>query len=798
MPPESLKAEDVRVRIDPKEFKFVSTEELPDQEIAVGQDRAVEAMAFGAGIKQKGYNLFVTGAPGAGKHLAVRGFLERLAKTQSAPCDWAYVFDFKNPRKPKALHLESGFARALRDTMADLIDDLKTAIPSIFESDEYRGRRQSVEAEVNAESAAAFAALGQKAEPLGFGLLSTQNGPAILPIHDGKVMEPQEFNALPDVDARVASMRMLREELDRILARAPIWERARRDKVRALNRDLVRRSIEPLMQEARDKVIHSKSAQDYLKDVDADIVEHIELFLRDTMEAKKEPDGRPQMGVTPEENPFWRYEINVLVSNGPNDGAPVVYETHPTLANLVGRVELVAQFGTLVTDFSMIRAGALHRAYGGFLMLDAAELLSQPMAWDALKRALRRESIVIESIDRAAGMAAAVSIDPDPIPLNTKLVLFGDRRIYAMLRDRDADFFDLFKVLVDFDDIVDDTAENRAGVVRLIGTIARRSSLRALSPSGAAAALEASKRIAGDRTKLSVLVSEIADLLREADHLAAASDRDLIDAQDMVRAKAAQDRRAALPKERTQETIARGTILLDVAGWKVGQVNGLSVLDTGDIAFGKPARITARVRAGDGKVIDIEREAQLGGRLHSKGVLILSSYLASHYLPDKPLSLVGSLVFEQSYGGVDGDSATVAELLALLSAVAEAPLNQALAVTGSLNQHGEVQPIGGVNEKIEGFYDVCLARGLTGEQGVAIPASNVVNLALNAAVADAVAAGKFRIWPLKTIDDAIELFTGQKAGARGKVGFPRGTFNRKVGDRLAFFAAKKGKGGTAK
>lgn len=795
MPIAPLKPEDVSIRIDPGDLKFTTTEDLPDQDIAVGQERAIEAMRFGASIQQKGYNLFVTGAPGAGKHLAVRGFLEKLAKNQDAPCDWAYVFDFKNPRKPRALQLESGFAKALRDTMLELIDDLKTAIPSIFESDEYRGRRKVIDEEVNAESGAAFQALGQKAEIQGFGLLSTQNGPAILPVKDGKVMEPQEFNALSNVEERVQTMRRLREELDGILAKAPIWERTRRDKVRSLNRDLVRRSIEPLMQEARDKVIHSKSAQDYLKDVDADIVEHIELFLRDQMDPKKEHDGKGPPGPQPEENPFWRYEINILVSNGPNDGAPVIYEPHSTLANLVGRVELVAQFGTLVTDFSMIRPGALHRAYGGYLLLDADELLTQPLAWDALKRALRRETVVIESIDRAAGMAAAVSIDPDPIKMNAKIVLFGDRRIYAMLRDRDPDFFDLFKVLVDFNEIVDDTPENRDGVVRLIATIARRSKLLPLDATGAAKTLEMSKREAGDRRKLSVMVSTIADVLREADHIARRQDRLAITGVHVEQAVKAMEYRAALPKERSQEIIARGTILLDVSGKKTGQINGLSVLDTGDIAFGKPARITARVRAGDGKVIDIEREAQLGGRLHSKGVLILSSYLASHYLPDKPLSLTASLVFEQSYGGVDGDSATVAELLALLSAIADVPLNQAYAVTGSLNQQGEVQPIGGVNEKIEGFFDICMARGLYGGQGVVIPSTNVENLALKPEVTAMIANGSFSIWPVTAIDEAIELFTGMKAGARGKTGFPRGTFNRKVADRLAAFAAKKGKKG---
>lgn len=788
MSPKPLSPDDVRVHFDPSQFDFETTEGLPDQDIAMGQERAIAALTFGASMSQRGYNLFVTGAPGAGRHLAVRTFLDALAQTQSAPCDWAYVFDFKAPRKPRALKLESGFARALRDAMAELVDDLKTAIPAIFESEEYRGRRQAVDAEVNQESAAAFASLGQRAEPLGFGLVSTQNGPAIVPVREGKVLQPDEFNALPDLEARMQTMRGLRGELDAILARLPIWERLRRDKVRALNRDLVRRSIQPLMQEARDKLVHSKSAVDYLNEVDADIVEHIELFLRDQMEARKDGETRQPPGPAPEENPFWRYEVNVLVSNGPNDGAPVVYEPHATLANLVGRVELIAQFGTLVTDFSMIRAGALHRAYGGYLMLDAADLLTQPLAWDALKRALRRETVVLETMDRAAGTAAAVSIDPDPIPLKAKIILFGDREVYALLRGRDPDFTDLFKVLCDFSETIEDNSSNRAGMVRLFGTIARRASLRPLSRTGVARMLEAAKRSAADRRKFSVMISDLADILREADHIAMGLDATVIDAAHITQALRSQEFRASLPKERSQDAITRGTILLDLSGAKVGQVNGLSVLDTGDIAFGRPTRITARVRAGDGKVVDIEREAQLGGRLHSKGVLILSSYLASHYLPDRPLSLIGSLVFEQSYGGVDGDSATVAELLALTSAIAGVPLSQALAVTGSLNQHGDVQPIGGVNEKIEGFFDICTASGLADRQGVAIPATNIENLALKDEVVEAVAAGRFTIWPIRHFDEAVELFTGLPAGARGPDGFPKGSFGRAVADRLTAFA----------
>jgi lon-related putative ATP-dependent protease len=791
--PRALLATELRASIDPTSFVFRSTAELPDQNLPIGQERALNAIKFGSDIAQKGFNVFVTGTPGSGRHTAVRNYLETLAERMPAPCDWAYVYDFSKPRRPRALRLETGMARALRDQMVDLIDDLKTAIPAIFESEEYRGRRQAIETELNAETAAVFKALSDKAEPLGFGLIGSQNGPAILPVRDGKVMTPEEFNALPDVDARSQTLIMLRHDLENILVRFPIWERSKRDRLRALNRELVHRSIEPLIQEARDKLVHSKAAQSYLEEVKADIVEHIELFLRDNLEAKKEPDIRGMSAASgmQDENPFWRYEINVLVSNDPAKGAPVIFEGNPTLANLLGRIEFVAQFGTLVTDFSMIRIGALHRACGGFLMLDAVELLMQPMAWDALKRALRRETIVIESMERAAGLGWTATIEPDPIPLNVKIVLFGDRMTHALLKARDPDFSDLFKVQADFSETIDRSPESVKTMAHLIATIARRSNLLALDKSGVVRTIEAAMRMADDQKKFSLMVASLADTMREADHMARAAGHDLVSAVEIDAAIAAQEHRASLPKERYQEAILRRTILIETQGKRVGQINGLSVVDYGTLAFGRPARITARVRAGTGQVIDIEREVALGGKLHSKGVLILSGYLASHYWPDRPLSLAASLVFEQSYGGVDGDSATVAELIALLSAIAGVPLKQSIAVTGSLNQHGDVQAIGGVNEKIEGYFDVCAARGLDGTHGVVIPAANAENLMLKPRVVDAAKAGKFQVWPIAHIDQAIEIFTGMAPGARVKSGFPRGTFNALVAAKLKSFAAKR-------
>ncbi|HAJ47211.1 MAG TPA: ATP-dependent protease [Alphaproteobacteria bacterium] len=790
MPPKPLPAADLAVRIDPKTFTFETTADLPDLDEPLGQERAVTALKFGASIQQKGYNLFVTGAPGAGKHGAVKTLLEAMAREMDAPCDWAYVFDFRQPRKPRALKLESGLGAALAATMAELVDDVRTAIPAVFEGEDYRGRRQAAEAQVNAQAGAAFDALSRKAEPLGFAVINTQTGPSIMPVRDGKVMTPEEFNALPDLEAQLAHLNDLRGDLEGIVAKFPIWERLRRDAVRVLNRDLVRRAIEPLVGEARARVVHSHAAQLYLDEVQEDIVENIESFLKETADTKKDGEGRmPQ--TPPPENPFWRYDVNVLVSNAPNNGAPVIYEAYPTLGNLVGRLEMIAQFGTLVTNFTMIRPGALHRAYGGFLMLDAVEVLQQPMAWEALKRALRRESVQIESIERAAGMSAAISIEPAAIPMNAKIILFGDRMTYAMLRARDPDFFDLFKVQVDFSEVIARTPETMQGTAQLLGAIARRANLKPLDPSAVARSIEASIRLAGNRDKLSMMVSDLADTLREADHFARQADRDAVNAEDIERAIQAQDYRAALPKERTMEAITEGTMMIDVHGTRIGQVNGLSVLDLGNIAFGRPARISARVRAGSGKVIDIEREVALGGSLHSKGVLILSSYLASHFVPEKPLALAASLVFEQSYGGVDGDSATVAELMALLSAIAEVPLRQDIAVTGSLNQHGEVQAVGGVNEKIEGFFDLCAERGLTGTQGVALPAANVRHLMLKAPVRAAVEAGLFNVWPLVTIEDAIELLSGMPAGTRMRGRFPAGSFNRLVADRLLRWASKK-------
>jgi lon-related putative ATP-dependent protease len=526
----------------------------------------------------------------------------------------------------------------------------------------------------------------------------------------------------------------------------------------------------------------------YLADVERDVIDGAERFL-----ARSEDDppdallrALHQRGG---EDRFRRYRVNVMIDHAANHGAPVVYEDNPTHANLIGRIEHAAELGALITEFTLIRPGALHRANGGYLLLDAIKLLQQPFAWDAVKRALRTREIRIESLGQALGLPATVSLEPEPIPLDTKVVLLGDRVLYYLLAAHDPEFGDLFKVMADFEQDLDRSRDADIAYARLIAGLVRKHGLRAFDRGAVARVIEHASRLASDGDKLSLHLRSIVDLLHEAEHCASGAGRATTTADDVQAAIDAQLRRAGRIRERMLEAIRRKLVLIDTGGDRVGQVNGLSVIDLGGHGFGQPTRITARARVGDGKVIDIEREVELGGPIHSKGVLILSGLLGARYAPRLPLSLSATIVFEQSYGGVEGDSASLAELCALLSAIAEVPIRQSLAVTGSVNQHGELQPIGGVNEKIEGFFDVCCARGLTGEQGVVIPRSNVQHLMLRRDVVAAVADGKFHVHAATAVDEAIELLTGRAAGDRDHDGqFPVGSVNALVEARLVSFA----------
>ncbi|HSF30253.1 MAG TPA: AAA family ATPase [Candidatus Tectomicrobia bacterium] len=795
-PVKPLEATALYQRCDPTQFSFETTAELADLTEMIGQTRAVEAVRFGVGIRRDGFNLFALGPEGTGKYTLVRHYLERQAATQSPPSDWCYVNNFAESYKPRVLRLPPGGGSTLRRAMERLVEELRTAIATIFESENYRTRRQEIEEEFRERQEKALTDIQRSAQERGLALIRTPMGLAFAPTRGGQVINPEDFQKLPpEQQERIqADVAMLQEELQKSLAQMPQWDREHRTKVKDLEQEIGTYAVAHLIEELRRKYADLPEVVEYLRCVQQDVMEHLDEFRGVTEAVPVSPgEGGPTRLPGSVGAPFFRrYRVNVLVDHSGANGAPVIYEDHPTVQNLMGRVEHMAQMGALVTDFNLIKAGALHHANGGYLILEARKALLQPFTWEELKRALRSQEIRIEALGQMLSLVSTVSLEPEPIPLDVKVVLLGERLLYYMLAERDPDFGELFKVAADFEDQMDRTAENHLLYARMIATMVRQENLRPLDRQAVARVIEQSARLAGDAERLSTHVRSIADLLREADYWAGEVQHRIVTAADVQRAIDSQIHRSDRVRERIQEEIQRGTILIDTRGAQVGQVNGLSVFTLGQFPFGRPSRITARVRLGRGEVVDIEREVALGGPIHSKGVLILSGYLGARYALERPLSLSASLVFEQSYSGVEGDSASSAELYALLSALADLPIKQGLAVTGSVNQHGQVQAIGGVNEKIEGFFDICRAQGFTGAQGVLIPASNVKHLMLRRDIVDAATAEQFHIFAVETIDQGIELLTGVPAGERGDAGeFPAGSVNQLVEARLLALSEKR-------
>jgi lon-related putative ATP-dependent protease len=777
-------------RCDPSRFAFATTDDLPDVPGIIGQERAEEAVRFAIGIRRYGYNLYALGPAGMGKHGFVRAFLESRAAEEPAPPDWCYVHNFEDARRPRALKLPAGRAPQLRNDMQKLTGELRAAIPAIFESEDYRARRKVLETEFNRASEKTFAEVEKAAKDRGIAMIRTPQGVGFAPLRDGEMLGPEEFQGLPEGERERLKEEMegLQKRVEEAVSALPTAARKLREELRKLDRLVAARTAGQLIDEIRTSWADVPAVLEYLADVEHDVVDSTEDFLppaEGTTAVRALLGGRGG-----DRRQFRRYEVNVLVTRG-TTGAPVVYEDYPTHANLVGRIEHVSELGNLVTDFTLIQAGALHRANGGYLIVDVRRLLLQPLAWDEIKRSLRSKTVRVDSLVRALSLIATASLEPEPIPLDVKVVLVGERHLYYLLSAADPEFCELFKIAADFDEEIERTPEGEDAYARLLGSFARREELRPLDGGAVARAIEHASRRAGDRERLLVHAESIADLLREADHVAGEAGAATVTAGHVQTALDAYVRRSSRIRERMEEDIRRGTVLIDVRGEAVGQVNGLSVIQLGGYAFGRPSRITARVRLGNGSVIDIEKEVALGGPIHSKGVLILSGFLGQRFASEKPLSLAASLVFEQSYSGVEGDSASCAELVTLLSALADAPVRQGRAITGSVNQHGQVQPIGGVNEKIEGFFDVCRAGGLTGAEGVLIPAANVKHLMLRADVVEAAGKGLFHVWPVETVDEAVEILTGLPAGERGPDGrFPEGSVNRRADDRLASFAEK--------
>lgn len=771
---------------DLSSLSFETTADLERVDELSGQQRALEAMAFGTRMTAPGFNLFVIGPTGMRAQRAIEQVLQEAASERKHPSDWVYVNNFSDPRRPMAIELPAGRAVEFRDVMHRLIDDLKTALPAVFESEDYQTRRGAIDQAFQSKQGEAFTALNEKAAAQGILILRTPMGFALAPARDGKPLQPNEIRSLSE-DKRKAIQAIitdLEKDLEHIVHQIPQWETDRRDEIRELNRDTAKFAIGQFIDSAKGRFADISKILQHLEAIRADIIENVALFV-----VKSEGD---ESSPWPEqlEAPFDRYQVNVLVGQaGREPAAPIVEELHPTLSNLLGSIEYVSQHGLLVTNFRLIKAGAIHRANGGFLLLDARSVLSEAFSWSALKRTLRQREIRIEDLGRFIGLTSTVSLEPDPIPLDVKVVLFGDRLLYYLLSAFDADVAEHFKVLADLEDDVDRTPATEAAHARLIAALAQRRGLKPIDKSGTALIIEHAARLADHAAKLTLMVDRLGDLLAEADFCASKAGRGAITRVDVETAIEQKTRRSSRLRDRAQETIMQEVALIDTSGSRIGQVNGMSVIELAGFRFGRPTRITCRVRPGSGKVVDIEREVELGGPIHSKGVLILSGFLAGRYALDTPMSLFASLVFEQSYGGVEGDSASSAELYALLSALAECPLRQDLGVTGSVNQHGQVQAIGGVNEKIEGFFDICQKRGLTGTQGVLIPAANVQHLMLRRDVIEACSAGRFFIYPIAIIDEGVQLLTQRPAGERDSEGlYPPQSINRMVEDRLHAFA----------
>lgn len=761
---------------------FDHTGELPDLDESFGQARAVEALRFGLGIRRAGFNLFVLGEPGSGRHALVHRLVGEARRRNGAPADWCYVNNFASATAPHLLQLPAGRGARLRDEMQHFVGELGPAIAAAFESEEYRARVGALHEGFKDRQDSALRVLGNASLERGVALVRSESGFAFMPARDGgdETLSEEEFEKLPE--ARKKELESVIDEFQepmvKLLGQFPRWRRELQDALKDASRDAMRGAVDHLLEEIRPAYADLPKVLEFLAAVEHDVVETGDT-LRESQKSEPEMETLLFTGTIS----IQRYLVNLLVDNAGCDGQPVVCESHPTVQNLVGRVENMAHMGMLVSNFTLIRAGALHRANGGYLIVDAVKLLSQPYAWDGLKRALRSGEIRIESLGEMYGLASTLQLQPEPIPLNVKVILVGEPMIYYLLVDMDPEFADLFKVAADLEDEVPRTPESAALFARLLATLVRRDGLKPLARAAVARVIEHAARLARDAERLTTLTRPVADLLREADYLAGAAA--VIDCSHIEQALTAQIRRADRLREHYYDAIRRGTLLIATRGAQIGQINALAAVGLGDFIFAHPVRITAAVRIGDGEMIDIEREVEMGGPIHSKGVLILAGFFAARFGRGIPLSFTASVVFEQSYGEVEGDSASLAELCALLSAIGALPIHQNWAITGSVNQYGAVQPIGAVNEKIEGFFDVCVAEGLSGEQGVIIPVANVKELMLKREVVEAVAAGRFRVAAVDHADDAIELLTGLSIGEVDEKGIiAEGTINHLVASRL--------------
>ncbi len=773
---------------DLKQFGFDTTEGLAGCEDFIGQERAVKAIYFGLGMDHRGYNLYLSGPPGVGKTSAIKAILSKTAKDKPVPPDWCYVYNFHDPNMPKAISFPTGKGKVFKKDMENLVEGLKTDIPKAFESKEYEEEKQRITNESQKQKGILFEELQKKALEEEMQMQFTPTGIVTVPLFNGKPVTTEEFNLLDD--AHKEEIRKRKEKIDdevgEVFKRVKILEKESAERLKELEKRVALFVVKDLLDSVREKYKAFTSVIDYLDMVQKHILENIDNFLPD----KGMEGGMGFPLKLPQQKPtFTEYVVNVFIDNSDVEGAPVVFEPHPTYPNMFGSIEREARFGVLFTDFTMIHAGSIAKANGGYLVVEALDVLRYPFVWDSLKKVLENQELRIEDVYQQYGLMSTVGLRPEPIKLNVKIIMEGSLFLYHLLYAYDEDLMKLFKVKADFDSVVERTDDMLVQYSCFIKTICDKEHLKEFDRSGLETVIEYSSRLAGDQNKLSVKIGAISKVIDEASYWASLdNDGKYVTRKHVEKAIEERTYRSNMIEAKIQEMIENNMILVDIKGEVVGQINGLAVYDLGDYAFGRPSRITCETFMGTEGVVNIERKANLSGNIHNKGVLILSGYIGAKYAQNKPLSLSASLCFEQSYEMVEGDSASTGELIALISSLSGVSIKQNFAITGSVNQKGQIQPIGGVNEKIEGFYHVCKAKGLTGDQSVIIPHQNVRNLMLKKEVVEAIREGKFHVYPVETVDGAIEILTGMEAGERGQDGkFKIGTVSYLVDKRLREF-----------
>lgn len=791
--PRELSAEELRRLCSSEDLTFQSTAELDLLDDIIGQERATRAIEFGLDIPYYGYNIFALGPSGAGKTTTITQYLERKAATLPVPDDWAYVNNFARPDEPKALRLPPGGGITLRDRFDQLLDELEDLLPKAFESENYEQHRKELVQELELRRQQVVENMESIARERGFAIIEAPMGLLFTPLIDGKAATREQFEELPEDQrkALTAAEPELREQMEKTLREVKTINDEAASRLQHLDREIAMATLRPGFEELLAQYAEWDDITAHLEDVRQHIARHVDRFKAQEGDGEIADDIPAALLLRPPESLFDNYQFNVVVDHQGRRGAPVIVETNPTYYNLVGRIEHEAEFGALITDSSMIKGGSLLRANGGFLVVDARALLRQPLAFEALKRSLRHQQVKIEELSEQLSVVATTSLSPQPIPLNVKVILIGDPYTYYLLYAYDDEFQKLFKVRADFASEMTWNDENTVKIARFIRTRSAEEGLRPFDLSGVARVVEHAGRLVEDQRKLTTRFAHVADVVREADYWAGKAGHALVTGADVEQAIDERRYRSGLVEDRVREAIVDGTVLIDVDGAVVGQVNGLAVLMLGDHMFGKPSRITAKTFLGQAGVINIEREARMSGKIHDKGMLIISGFLGGRYAQDKPLSLTATITFEQNYDGIDGDSASSTEVYALMSSLSGLPIRQSIAVTGSVNQHGEIQAIGGATAKIEGFFDICREKGLTGVQGVILPEANVNSLMLRADVVQAVADGQFHIYPVRTIDEGIAILTEAPAGERDEDGvYPEGSVNRLVDDALRKLATR--------